>query len=84
MSIIVFYLAGLDPQCNWFRDDELTPALARVEELRKLGHSHVTIASDLAGSVGKPGVSSVENGKTPDGHDYEWSKQHRGGPPRKD
>jgi hypothetical protein len=33
--------------------------------------------------VGKPGVDAVVDGKTPDGHDYEWSKAGRAGKSRK-
>jgi hypothetical protein len=33
--------------------------------------------------VGKPGVDAVVDGKTPDGHDYEWSKAGRAGKPRR-
>jgi hypothetical protein len=33
--------------------------------------------------VGKPGVDAVVDGKTPDGHDYEWSKTGRAGKPRR-
>ena len=33
--------------------------------------------------VGPVGVSAVEDGKTPDGVDYQWSKAGRAGPSRK-
>ena len=33
--------------------------------------------------VGPIGVSAVEDGKTPDGHDYEWSKAGRAGKSRR-
>lgn len=38
---------------------------------------HVTISSELSSNIGKPGVDSVLDGKTPDGEDYEWDKAHR-------
>ena len=85
MSLIVYYLSldpggqDLFPMSERFSDDELLPALTRVEQLRKLGKEHVCISSQLGNSIGKPGVSAVVDGKTPDGHAYEWSKQHRGG-----
>jgi hypothetical protein len=40
------------------------------------------MASENAQSVGRPGVDAVVNGKTPDGHDYDWSKADRAGKPR--
>lgn len=33
--------------------------------------------------VGKPGVDAVAEGKTPDGHVYDWSKADRAGKPRR-
>jgi len=95
MSIVVLWIdTWLDDDCllphnvsearfKEFKDDQLTKALAFAAEKRKnVSCSHVIISTELAGSVGKPGVDSVENGKTPDGHDYEWSKKHRGNPQR--
>lgn len=97
MSIAVLWIetwiedSGLAPfvdraaQFKEFNDTQLAEALNFAAEKRKDAKcSHVVINTELADNVGKPGVNSVENGKTPDGHDYEWSKQHRGGPPRKD
>ena len=91
MSIVVFWLheyiedgamqlKAADPCFKKFKDIELSAALVFAEQQRKAGHSHVTISSELSNHVGKAGVTSVEEGKTPDGEDYEWSKQHRGGP----
>lgn len=83
MSIVVFWIDEYEikTQSKMFSDDEFMLALSKAENLRKSGYKHVTISSELGDCVGKPGVSSVEDGKTPDGLDYEWSKQHRGGPP---
>lgn len=83
MSIVVYWLDRYECKMGWleFTDGQLTEALACAEKKRKAGLSHVCISSELDDQVGKPGVSSVEDGKTPDGFDYEWSKQHRGGPP---
>ncbi len=92
MSIVVFWIDecetdSLAPSIYWesrfkvFDDSALGEALAFAEKTRKCGHRHVTISTELSGCVGKSGVSSVQDGKTPDGHEYEWSKQHRGGPP---
>ncbi len=92
MSIVVYWMdvfeaGGLMPrlvrESNYqlFKDSELTQALKHAELKRKEGKTHVVISSEMSDCVGKGGVSAVEHGKTPDGHDYEWSKQHRGGPP---
>jgi hypothetical protein len=85
MSIVVFYLSKDEhqPRCERFKDDEYTLAMKVVADLRKLGEQHVSISLQLADNIGKPGVDAVTDGKTPDGHDYEWSKQHRGAGPRK-
>lgn len=87
MSILVYYMSpdpggqDLFPAAEHFNDDQLLPALARCEALRALGRTHVCISSEMSNSIGKPGVNSIVDGKTPDGHAYEWSKQHRGAGP---
>lgn len=54
---------------------ELTVALAHAESLRKQGFRFVTMCAENADQVGKMGVDSVEDGKTPDGIDYTWVKR---------
>lgn len=93
MSIIVYWITkpsgegmfpGLtEPKCRSFNSDELTVALNFCQEQRTAGFQHVSLSSENPNSVGKPGVDTVANGKTPDGHDYTWSKQHRAGAPRR-
>ena len=61
----------------------LTKALEIVKEKRDAGHSFVTMVAEDARQVGKPGVDAVVDGKTPDGHAYDWSKAGRAGKPRK-
>jgi hypothetical protein len=61
----------------------LTLALEIVKEKRDAGHSFVTMVAEDPRQVGKPGVDAVVDGKTPDGHAYEWSKAGRAGKPRK-
>jgi hypothetical protein len=39
----------------------------------------ITMASEDMNNVGQLGVASIIDGKTPDGHDYEWSKAGRAG-----
>lgn len=61
---------------------ELVAALRISKEMRNEGYTFVTMASENPQHVGKPGVDAVADGKTPDGHDYDWSKAGRAGRPR--
>lgn len=66
------------------QDEELlTKALEIVKEKRDAGYAFVTMVAEDPRQVGKPGVDAVVDGKTPDGHAYEWSKAGRAGMPRK-
>jgi hypothetical protein len=76
MSIVVFWINlvnGVDH--IKYDDDQLSDALSLCEKLRKAGRTHVTISSELSNSVGKPGVTSIVDGKTPDGLEYDWRKR---------
>jgi hypothetical protein len=77
MSIVVYYLDLADgqPRAQRYTDLQLTGALAEAERLRRMGHTHVSISSDMSNCVTKPGVDSVIDGKTPDGHVYGWKKR---------
>lgn len=93
MSIVVFYLRNSEPEgqvpawqslCQSFADAQMSEALALCQQLRKdVLNAHVTISSELREMVGPVGVSAIEDGKTPDGFDYEWSKAGRAGASRK-
>ena len=93
MSIVVFYMrnhgqseAAPDwrPECLHFSDREMSEALKECQVLRADTHNaHVVMSSELRDMVGPVGVSAVEDGKTPDGHDYEWSKAGRAGKSRR-
>jgi hypothetical protein len=87
VGIVVYWLEGQGedalPVCQCFDSTELTQALACAEDRRRQGLVHVSISTELADHVGKPGVSAVERGRTPDGHAYEWSKAGRAGKVRK-
>lgn len=85
MGIVVYWLVGVDgePTCGRFGSDELTQALACAETQRRLGHRHVCISTELEQNVGQSGVAAVEDGRTPDGHAYEWSKAGRAGKVRR-
>jgi len=77
------YWSDAANQAHSFDTASLTEALATVEAKRKEGFAFVTMASVDANSVGKPGVSSVQGGKLPDGSTYDWSKADRAGKTRK-
>lgn len=87
MSICIFWLEldsgnGELTACHRvFGDKEFNPALSFCKEIRtqtdrpEVVVSHVTMSTELSDMVGKAGVDSVENGKTPDGVEYSWTKR---------
>jgi hypothetical protein len=83
MSIVIFYLEMvadlggpvLVPRHETFGESELVPALNRTQALRLIGMKHVVMSMESSCSIGKPGVDTVEDGKTPDGHPYTWMKR---------
>lgn len=68
---------------NSVDEEDLAAVLRITKEMRDSGMSFVTMASENQNSVGKPGVDAVVDGKTPDGHQYEWSKAGRAGKVRR-
>lgn len=94
MSIAVFYLhntnpdaegeARWQPRCIAYTDQKMSEALAQCQALRgDARNAHVVISSELRDMVGKIGVTAVEDGQTPDGQAYDWSKAGRAGSSRK-
>jgi hypothetical protein len=82
MSIIVFWLESTgDAGHQAFEASQLLDALKFSEERRREGRRHVCISSELEQSVGKSGVTAVEQGHLPDGHRYDFDKSHRGAGP---
>lgn len=74
------HLGASHPRFKFFKPSEMTEALNFMNDLRKLeGVEFVTFVCQDCNSVGKAGVDSIENGMTPTGHKYEWSKQRRAG-----
>ena len=69
--------------CHGYETLDMSEALAQTSIRRSEGNTFVTMVSENPQSVGKPGVAAIVDGKTPDGHDYEWSKAGRAGKPRK-
>ncbi len=62
---------------------EIVQALQITQAKRDAGYRFVTMASENTQHVGKPGVDTIVDGKTPDGEDYDWSKAGRAGKPRR-
>lgn len=84
MSIIVFYLEDNIPNAVEFGEKEMSQAIQEINALRaKPNVNHVCMSSELSGMVGKLGVDSIKDGKTPDGLPYEWSKAGRAGKMRR-
>jgi hypothetical protein len=82
--IVVFYINGDMHACyEKFSSTELSLALTRCQALRKEGMQHVVISSEPGEHVGKLGVDTVANGRTPDGEAYDWSKADRAGKTRR-
>ena len=65
----------------------LSEALKFTEELRKDAAANeftfITMVGENQNQVGKAGVDSVVDGKTPDGVDYTWNMSARIGATRK-
>jgi hypothetical protein len=68
---------GLTPNALQFED--MSKALAWMEDLRKRAAqdriSAITLCSEMDNNVGKMGVDTVKDGKTPNGHVYDWNKE---------
>lgn len=81
MPIVVYWLetGGLAAHRE-LGDEQLGEALKLAEQLRRDGKRHVSLSSELAASIGKPGVDAVEEGRLPGGEAYTFHKRHRGHP----
>ena len=66
---------------NALQFSDMSKALAWMADLRKRADtdqfSAITMCSEMSNHVGKVGVDSVADGKTPDGHVYDWNKDSR-------
>ena len=80
----MFKIYGTDSsnQIHTQETTNLVTALRITREMRDAGYTFVTMASENPQQVGKPGVDTVADGKTPDGQIYDWSKAERAGKPR--
>ncbi len=77
------YWTDPDNQAQGEETTELVQALQITKDKRDAGLRFVTMVSENTQSVGKQGVDTIVDGKTPDGQDYGWSKAGRAGRPRK-
>ena len=57
--------------------ENLVEALNKTNDLRRDGFRFVSMVSEDLNQVGQLGVSSVENGKLPNGDDYTWKKRRQ-------
>lgn len=71
------YYTGADDSANAmsFDSTRMTDALNAVQDLRKMGLTFVTMVCENTDHVGQMGVTTVENGRLPDGTDYDWRKR---------
>jgi hypothetical protein len=82
MPIVVYWLDAPGVAAHReLGDHELGAALKLAEQLRRDGKRHVSLSSELADSVGRPGVDAVQDGRLPDGGAYTFDKRHRGAGP---
>jgi len=82
----MFKIYYTDPLNDWSHShnvDTLSEALRHTEGWRRIGMTFVTMVSEHPDSVGRTGVDSVVDGKTPDGVAYTWNKASRIGKTRK-
>jgi hypothetical protein len=77
------YWTDLSGQVVGQETPDLTLALQIAKNQRDAGSTFVTMVSENPQHVGKQGVDTIVDGKTPDGQAYEWSKAGRAGMPRK-
>ena len=72
------YFTNEHGEARAYNEETLTGALQTAEGLRRqTRYSFVSIVSEDPNCVGKAGVDSVKDGKTPDGHVYSWVKRRR-------
>lgn len=69
------YWTDLDGSPKSMDHEKLTDALLFSKWMRTCNATFVTMVSENPDSVGKPGVDSIVDGKTPDGHVYDWKKR---------
>jgi hypothetical protein len=81
MTFRIYYTTppSESPFVGFLDEPTLKQALDSCERLRGLNYRMVTMVAVDSNQVGLPGVAGVENGKLPDGSDYDWTKTDRVG-----
>jgi hypothetical protein len=83
LRMFKIYWTDPDDQIKGEATPDLTLALQIAKNQRDAGCTFVTMVSENPQHVGKQGVDTIVDGKTPDGQDYDWSKAGRAGKPKK-
>lgn len=73
----IYYTDPVSDDSHAHDVETLSEALRATEGLRKLGMTFVTMVAEDLNQVGKSGVDSIVDGKTPDGIVYDWDKSSR-------
>lgn len=74
----IYWMVDHEPQFK--KTPDMGYALKWMEYLRKNPkYSAITFCSENVDQVGKPGVDSIVDNKTPDGVEYTWVKRRDGG-----
>jgi hypothetical protein len=66
------------------RSSDLGYVLQTMEQLRRspMLYGSIAMCAENTDQVGAAGVDSIVDGKTPQGEEYTWSKEHRAGAER--
>ena len=78
--MIVVYWTDVNltsPAMKTFKETEMSESLVFCNQKRNEGFVHVNMSYSTTDMVGKPGVSSVEDGKLPNGNNYGWKKRRQ-------
>jgi hypothetical protein len=73
--IVVYAMDGSMVEYVKFNDSEFSEAMIQAKNFRNNGFHNVVISSEPENMVGGFGVDSVEDGKLPNGNDYQWKKR---------
>ncbi len=74
--MIVLYWIDQDLPCSlMYKDSDLTVVLNEAKRLRTNQKKHVCISSEPENCTTLMGVDSIEDGLTPEGEKYGWTKR---------
>lgn len=83
MIFKIYYTEPVTDESHARDVETLAEALRHTEGFRKAGMTFVTMVAHDPNQVGKAGVDSVVDGRTPDGEVYDWNKAGRIGKPKR-